>query len=170
MFTSVHISYRIDLSVINIIFTTGNERAIIVIIIIVCLKVPLTTKIFLAQVNFCYCHDNYGRKNFGPVFFLQMSYAFRGRKLGAFLPHGWQYLRMGLVYIVMSSHCFIHTQNKHKQKEIVFFLYRMPGLCVVCWFSNEHDPENGIPLYIIPFFLKIFDWSVWKTTHQSGIL
>ena len=69
-------------------------------------KVPLTPKIFVAEINFRYCPDCFGEKVFGPGFSLHMLYLFKVRTLGAFLAHGRQYRRMGLVYFVTSSQCF----------------------------------------------------------------
>ena len=41
--------------------------------------------------------------------------------VGAFLAHGRQYRRMGLVYFVTSPQCFIHARNKRKHREIALF-------------------------------------------------
>jgi len=46
---------------------------------------------------------------------------FKVGKLGVFLAHGLQYRRVGLVYLVTSSQCFIHMRNKHKQRVLSFF-------------------------------------------------
>ena len=56
---------------------------------------------------------------------------------------------MGLAYFVMSSHCFIHSQNMHKQREReqnAWFVY-----CF--WMTNtKSNPENGVALHRIHFF------------------
>ena len=104
----------------------------------VTLKVPLTPKIFVTEINFRYCPDYFGEKVFSSGFFLRMLYLFKEWKLGAFLAHGRQYRRMGLVYFVVSSQCFIHARNKHKQRERAFFFYnyRMPDSCIVFGCNN----------------------------------
>ena len=82
------------------------------------LKVPQTPKIGFAKINFRYCPVNYGEKAFGPGFFFQMLYLLKARKLGAFFgPWTTIQERMGLVYFVMPSQCFIRPRNKHKQRE-----------------------------------------------------
>ena len=58
------------------------------------------------QVNFHYCPDYF----YG--FLLWMLYSFKVRKSGPFLAHERQYWRVGLIYFVMSSQCFIHMQDK----------------------------------------------------------
>ena len=65
-------------------------------------------------------------------------------------------MKMGLVYFVMSSQCFIHVRNKHEQREIAFFFIE----CLICTLlldvhNNKSDLENGIALHRIPFFKQI---------------
>ena len=52
-----------------------------------------------------------------------MLYLFKVRKLGPFLAHERQYMRIGLVYFVKSSQGFIHARNKHKQRDIAFCFF-----------------------------------------------
>ena len=73
-----------------------------------------------------------------------MSHLFKVKKLGAFLAHGRQYRRMGLVYIVTSSQCVIHTLNKHKEREKEkekdsFLFYRMPDSSIVFGCNDKSD-------------------------------
>ena len=74
--------------------------------------------------------------------------------VGAFLAHGRQYGRMGLVYFVTSPQCFIHARNKRKHREIALFFHTMPNSCIVFGWHNKSDSENGRALPRIPFFLR----------------
>ena len=79
-----------------------------------------------------------------------MLYLFKVRELGAFLAHGRQYRRMGLVYFVTSYQCSIHARNKHKKR--AFFLHIIPNSRIVFGCNNKSDSENGRALHKIPFF------------------
>ena len=65
-------------------FTEKNENIIEKPLI----KVPLSPKIFFAEINFRYCPVYEGENVFVLGFFLQMLYLFYVRELGTFLPHG----------------------------------------------------------------------------------
>ena len=54
------------------------------------LKTALTARVFLTWINFRYCPDYFGKKAFGPGFFLRLGYLFKVRTLGALLAHGRQ--------------------------------------------------------------------------------
>lgn len=77
------------------------------------------------------------KMSFVPGFIVQMLYPFKTRKLGNFLAHGRSHRRMGLVYFVLSSQCFIHAQNKHKLREMAFLFYRMPDSSIVFGYNNK---------------------------------
>lgn len=98
-------------------------------------------------------------KCFWPCIFTSDVVPFQNKEVGAFLAHGRQYRRMGLVNFVMSSQCFNHVQNKRKQRETVFFFFffflRMPDLSIVLGFINKKDAENGIALHRTPFLMII---------------
>ena len=98
---------------------------------------PLTPKKIFPKTTFHNCPVYYGEKVFGHGFFPQMLYPFKTRKLGNFLAHGRSHRRMGLVYFVLSSQCFIHAQNKHKLREIAFLFYRMPDSSIVFGCNNK---------------------------------
>ena len=105
------------------------------------------------QINFPTALITLVIKVFGPVFFLRMLYLFKVRKLGAFLAHGREYRRMGLVYFVTSSQCLIHKRNKHKQREIAFFFNRISEYSFIVFpCNNKSDSENGRALHRIPSF------------------
>ena len=46
----------------------------------------------------------------------------------------------------------LHSRDKHKQREIAFFFYRMPDSCIVFECNIKSDPENDIALNRISFF------------------
>ena len=123
------------------------------------LNVPLTPNNFFAKITFHNCPVYYGEKVYGPGFFPQMLYPFKTRKLGNFLANGRSHRRMGLVYFVTSSQCFIHARNKHKLREIAFFFYRMPDSSIVFGFNNKSVSESCRALHRIRF-LTIIAWSV----------
>ena len=122
------------------------------------LKVPLTPKKIFTKTTFHNCPVYYSEKVFGPGIFPQMLYPFKTRKLGNFLAHGRSHRRMGLVYFVLSSQCFIHAQNKHKLREIAFLftecLIRLLFLDVTTNVSESCRALHRIR------FLTIIAWSV----------
>ena len=92
------------------------------------------------------------KKVFWPWIFLQMLCPFKARKLGAFLAHGRQYRRMGLVYFVTSYQCFIRARNKDKQREIASFFTECLILVLFLDVTTKVNSENGRALHRIPFF------------------
>ena len=75
-----------------------------------------------------------------------MLYLFKVRKLGPFLAHGRQYRRVGLIYFLMSSQCFIHMQDKVDIYSFLFqfFMFQFKWWSVV---GTQH-PVN--PVCVLP--------------------
>ena len=70
----------------------------------------------------------------------------------------------------MSSRCFTCMQNKHKQREIAFFFYRMPDFCIVFQCNNKSDSENGRTLPRIPFFNNHHPKWVSERKEKNGLI
>ena len=48
--------------------------------------------------------------------------------------------------------CLIHVRNKHKQRELTFYSFRIHDSCIVFGCNNKSDSENGRVLQRIQFF------------------